>query len=495
MFRLPSSTRSRSTRSDRSDRLARVKLGSGSGRSVEVPLWVRSSTRGTVRPHCTDSDVEPHERYAPAPLRFHYIGEGDAVLFGADVTSAKRRPPTSLAPTPLPAPKKDAHIFLNAFVKSHTSRCVVPAWLPVAFADIDRALLHAQTFAAHMLRQARLLFGGEGDNDCMSQLVHLMAQCFDWKLLASELPSPAQLLALCDLNERLRPVLQHTLWPDPKAYPSVKRVWPTRDEIGIQYIVLCKRLRDVVKKRPDVASKWGFKCSKGRVVQPVAVGGFVYAAMLPAFTEPSRSFFRGLTTSDKSRHGLEPSGILALQRALKIRVVALISSFVLEQRFDAFKVHQDHLRKCGFMHTKDHGLRKQALHLKSTAREQWSYRYGPGGVCALASKSGPAMLVCVLREVIEVSAASVCAAIDGESFFSIGTGAKNDRPAWHLVRLHHHCRPMGAPEATTTTTSDCCYDYYYNAISATILTTATTVDFLIKKVVIPNHTLEHSYFE
>ena len=440
---------------------------------MKVPLWVTSSPHGAVRPHCTDSDVEPHRRYAPAPLRFHYIAECDAVRFGADVTSASRQPEASVAPLSLPAPKVDAHIYLNAFVRSHTSRCVVPAWLPIALADLDRALLHAQIFAAHMLRQARLLFGAEGDNYCMSQLVHLMVQCFDWKALASEMPSPARVLALCDLSERLRPVLQHTLWPDPRAHPSVKRVWPSRDEIGLQYVVLCMRLRTVSTKRPDIARKWGLHNLKGHVVQPVVVGGFVYAAMLPAFTEPLRNFFHGLKKPHQSRHGLEPSGIVSLQRALRIRVVALISSFVVGERFDAFCVHQDHLRKCGFMRTSK-GLRKDAVHLRSGARELWSYRYGPGGVCALARKHGPAMLVYVLRQVIEVGAASVCAAIDGEPYFSNGAGTKCDRSAWHVVRLHHHCRVMGAPEATTTTTANCCYGYYYNAIPVTTSSTATT---------------------
>ena len=47
---------------------------------------------------------------------------------------------------------------MNAFLKSNSARCVLKAWMPIAFEDLDRALLHAEVFVVEMQKQSALFF-------------------------------------------------------------------------------------------------------------------------------------------------------------------------------------------------------------------------------------------------------------------------------------------------------------------------------------------------
>ena len=227
--------------------------------------------------------------------------------------------------------------------------------MPIAFEDLDRALLHAEVFVVEMQKQSALFFGPVGDNDCMTQLVKWMRQCFDWRRLAVVRPTVADVKAFVNLSEKLYPVLRQTFWPYSSTHPLVKRVWPSNEsgEMGRQYMLLAKRVREVREKRPDLYASWKSNSMDGHMVLPLLVGGIVCRILL-------RFLWR--------RYGLEPhydqvprhgrvhrssnwrdAAAVALERALHVRVAALICSFLKVQP-EIFFASRGRLRTCGFMH-------------------------------------------------------------------------------------------------------------------------------------------------
>ena len=129
---------------------------------------------------------------------------------------------------------------------------------------------------------------------------------------------------------------------------------------------------------------------------------------------------------------------VALERALHVRVAALICSFLKGQP-EIFFASRGRLRTCGFMHIGKAWRRKKTMHLKSGAP-------GPGGVCAVVREHGPPSLVYVVHQVSEISTSAVCASLDADPYFCNGV-KKNVASAWNAVRTLHQCRLMGAPEA------------------------------------------------
>ena len=90
----------------------------------------------------------------------------------------------------------------------------------------------------------------------------------------------------------------------------------------------------------------------------------------------------------------------------------------------------------------------------ASTKQKWSYRpreIAPGGVAQL-SWSGDMVgkLVHVEHVVAELDWSAVSASIDTDPYFSRdghGSHPIVGRNAWHAVRIHNFCRPMGSAEA------------------------------------------------
>ena len=89
---------------------------------------------------------------------------------------------------------------------------------------------------------------------------------------------------------------------------------------------------------------------------------------------------------------------------------------------------------------------RRCLRLTShrATRERWAYRPGPGGVATVLLDGCPYRLVYVRYPVLELNWTAVSSSIDSCRFFS---GFPGENTAWCAVKIHNHCRHMGAPES------------------------------------------------
>ena len=89
--------------------------------------------------------------------------------------------------------------------------------------------------------------------------------------------------------------------------------------------------------------------------------------------------------------------------------------------------------------------------LRSVTARTLRFRPGTPGVLATLTLPGvTGKLVYVSRELFDLDCTAVSATVDADPYFSRdGPGQQGalGGSAWHAVRVHHRCRPMGSPEA------------------------------------------------
>jgi len=313
------------------------------------------------------------------------------------------------------------------------SRCIVPWSLVAAFDDLDAAASSALRFISEVARQHSSLFGSEGESAGMRSAVDAMAACFDWEHLVVRAPTADQVREFGTLAHLLMPYLAHTEWPPADIFPNVVREWPSADNLLIQYVLLCSRLRSV--RRPP----WWVHA--GAVVEPVIAGGLemwlANSVFGPRLHDVALPFLPD---------GLPEACAAALRRALTGRIAMVLSSFLRQKSANGpFYVS---LRGLAFVGYPWRG-KMQPHKMRSVVSRTWRCRLGctlPGGLVALTlpGMSGKLAYVRVPKRQLDWSAVS--AALDMDPFFAHGR-SPGARSAWHAARIHNFCRPMGSPEA------------------------------------------------
>ena len=125
-----------------------------------------------------------------------------------------------------------------------SSRCQMPRGLYRVHAEVDQALAQGQAFLRQLEKEISDILGSVGTNVSMQKLLASCTMCWDWSHLVDERPTAAQVSAFLATAKTLRPFLQHTLWPDPTAFPHVQRTWQLTDfELCKQYLMLLQRVR------------------------------------------------------------------------------------------------------------------------------------------------------------------------------------------------------------------------------------------------------------
>lgn len=421
--------------------------GAARAARVHLPAWVVNSPRDAVTPHGGSCGVLGPVGHAlaavtPAPLRFHWRSRTAPKATGVDQTGKFR--------DRIRIHHCEGHTSCCSChcCGGHTSRCLLPESVPLVFADLDDGLQAASHFLNALGAEEDAVFGQEGTNAGMARALRAMCACFDWGRLVGDglVPTANDLAEFEVLARLLDPYLQYTEWPSKENFPEVLHGWPPPEELKVQYVVLMHRLR-AAASMPRFRHSWW------------SVTGY--------YVEPLRTFpsvLRLVRCIYGSRaHALEA------RREWLCRIAAIVSSMLGRGIADqvagtapdalaapsAFFISTRLLARCGFPWRG----RKRPHQLRRSAKEAWTFQLGPGNVGVLLLPGRVGHLVHVTRTVRELNWSAVSASIDGDPFFSTGKvlespvavhnarGAQGPHSAWHAVRIHHQCRPMGSPEA------------------------------------------------
>ena len=112
-----------------------------------------------------------------------------------------------------------------------------------AFGEIDGALASAEVFVDTLLLEHDRLFGREGENAGLARAVEAMSHCFDWDRLVRQVPPPLQVQEFGTLSKLLLPYLRYSAWPHADEFPAVTHGWPNTATLQVQYVLLCRRMR------------------------------------------------------------------------------------------------------------------------------------------------------------------------------------------------------------------------------------------------------------
>ena len=408
--------------------------GAARAAHVSLPAWVLNSPPGAVTPHggsCGVLGPVGHAQAAvtPAPLRFHW----------------RLREAPNAADVDQRGKFRDR---IRVEAGGHISRCLLPESVPLVFADLDDALKAAGDFLNGLAAEEDKVFGQEGTNAGMARALRAMCTCFDWGRLVGDglVPTVNDLAEFKVLAPLLEPYLRFAEWPSKEDFPEVTHGWPDLDELQVQYVVLMNRLRAAASKPRFRHSWWSVT---GYYVEPLRT--------FPSVLRLVRCIYGSSAHAPEAR------------REWLCRIAAIVSSMLGRGIADqvartapdalaapsAFLISAHLLARCGVPWRN----RKRPHQLRRSVKEEWAFQLGPGNVGVLLLPGRVGHLVHVTQTARELDWSAVSASVDGDPFFSAGNvwespvavhnarGAPQPRSAWHVVRIHHQCRPMGSPEA------------------------------------------------
>ena len=122
--------------------------------------------------------------------------------------------------------------------------CRVPHDFFITHDSLDGALKAAAKLVVELHLELDEILGSVGVNDGMASLLQNVSKCFDWGSLARQVPSADHVLAFREVASVMEPLMRLTDYPVHADFQDVSRTWPAIEELGIQYVVLCRRVRD-----------------------------------------------------------------------------------------------------------------------------------------------------------------------------------------------------------------------------------------------------------
>ena len=264
----------------------------------------------------------------------------------------------------------------------------------------------------------------------MRRLAGASEICWDWAYLCHQHPQPRHILAVQELWSLLKPCLEHTEWPSGSSHPHVVHQWPNQDELCVQYMVLCARIREAVASHGVLHDAW--LSVRRCTVEPVTHCHRLQRTLVTLLHTRLRLSLRGAHST---------AGRDAAAVAWVAAVVATILDFVFPCPLGgAFEVPVDGLCRIGW------GRRYRSMRgnfkssLAVTCRRDSRYASLTGPSDALRGR-----WVRIVGEHREPSRGAVAASLDIESALS-GLCA-GGRHCWHIARMHHRSRHMRGVEA------------------------------------------------
>jgi hypothetical protein len=260
------------------------------------------------------------------------------------------------------------------------------------------------------------IFSTVGVNDSMAHFFLAAGRCWDWPRLVVERPTVDDVRAVRSLAASLRPCLQHTLMPRRVGdFSAVEDRWPEDDELCIQYVMLCSRVRralsdpGVPQSVKDCTATWVERgTTEVRVLRAARVVRLTVGRVWGQLW------------------GILPAAV-GVDRVSQFLVGEGQRRLISRSELSAVRRHR----------------------VRGKCADDMSPLV-PGTLMRVRSSGSPLVAGClveVARSLRNVSAAEVAAALDTNSWFGARPDQSSGRTCWAIVRLHHRCRLLMAPDA------------------------------------------------
>ena len=170
--------------------------------------------------------------------------------------------------------------FPLGWYRTHMPQCSTSRLVPIVHEHIQAGLSCVGKFLKDLQVSYEEYWGDVGLPRDLQQLHASSAQSFDFNKLLSSKPEPLAVDAFASLAEQLRPKLEQLALPSPAIFPYVPQSWPGSKEIGRQYRVLCRILREN-KRRAD------WHTVTGLLVEPVLRSDLLHHCLSKMFAAAS----------------------------------------------------------------------------------------------------------------------------------------------------------------------------------------------------------------
>ena len=302
--------------------------------------------------------------------------------------------------------------------------CRVPHDFFITHDSLDGALKAAAKLVVELHLELDEILGSVGVNDGMASLLQNVSKCFDWGSLARQVPSADHVLAFREVASVMEPLMRLTDYPVHADFQDVSRTWPAIEELGIQYVVLCRRVRDAAA---------GAGLHKGEVPHArrppaeVAQAARRWSKVVACKVSPvwSRGVLRHVLGTCLACASVSPSR--TARTAVLYEVCTLVCLFEGEVPEEAFKTYR--------------------VSVNSLSPARGLHRHLAIKVSRDLDHDRARKLVRVIAEEIEVDISAVSAAVDMHAWFSVGHRRGRPPLCWHVARLHHRCRLLAPPDA------------------------------------------------
>ena len=334
--------------------------------------------------------------------------------------------------------------------------CRVPHGFFITHDSLDGALKAAAKLVVELHLELHGILGSVGVNDGMASLLQNASKCFDWGSLATQAPSAEHVRAFREVASVMEPLMRLTDYPVHADFQEVSRTWPAIEGLGVQYVVLCRRVRDAAS---GARLHEGAVPNARRPPAEVAQAARRWSKVVACKVSPvwSRGVLRHVLGTCLARASVSPSR--TARTAVLYEVCTLVCLFEGEVPEEAFKTYR--------------------VSVNSLSPARGLHRHLAIKVSRDLDHDRARKLVRVIAEEIEVDISAVSAAVDMHAWFSVGHRRGRPPLCWHAARLHHRCRLLAPPDAACESIGSqirWLWDQRMGSISPTVF--ATTFDQL-----------------
>ena len=306
--------------------------------------------------------------------------------------------------------------------------CRVPHDFFITHDSLDGALKAAAKLVVELHLELDQILGSVGVNDGMASLLQNVAKCFDWGSLARQAPSADHVLAFREVASVMEPLMRLTDYPVHADFQDVSRTWPAFEELAVQYVVLCRRVRDAAA---GAGLREGEVPNARRPPAEVAQAARRWSKVVAYKVSPvwSRGVLRHVlrTCLARASRNASVSPSRTARSAVLYEVCTLVCLFEGEVPEEAFKTYR--------------------VSVNSLSPARGLHRHLAIKVSRDLGHDRARKLVRVIAEEIEVDISAVSAAVDMHAWFSVGHRRGRPPLCWHVARLHHRCRLLAPPDA------------------------------------------------